>query len=186
MKVFAPAGGISIVEPNIFRRIRSWFRYTFNKEHRELVKEAFNSRPWDQSYLFSLEKAKIEEMMKYQEHARRFVGVEQVIRDMRICLSLLEIIMGERKLFHFDGHLTFKGIDEEEKEKLGEDAVEIVESPDFKYNCDVNVNLRNIKRFVNNEKEAEFYQKMPHELYELKAEHLYHKIRATREMRWWD
>lgn len=186
MKVFAPAGGIPINEPSVFAKVRSWFRYTFNKDHRRLVREAFNSRPWDHSFLFSLERAKIEEMANYLEKAGRFVGVEYVVRDMRICLSLLDIMLGERQLFHYDGQLMFKEVDEAEEKELGEKAVEIIESPDFKYNCDVKVNLRNMKRFVDNEKLFEFYQRLPHELYELKAEHLYHKIRATREMRWWD
>lgn len=167
--------------------VRSWFRYTFDKEHMALVKEALNGRPWDQSFLFGLEYKKIKEMMEYHKRARKFEGVEEVIRDMGICLSLIEIFTGERDLFHYTGKLVFVPADEKYNESTGEEGLmEIKESPDFKYHCDVKVNLKNVSRFVPDEKMQEFYIKSPHELYVLKARYLYHKIRYEKEEYWWD
>lgn len=166
----------------LYRRACSWLKYSFNRNHVELTKTAFKSRPWDSSYLLSIERAKIREMADYLEKANRFEGVERVVRHMRICLSLLEIIMGERDLFHFDGDILFK----EDKDHDGGETMELIKSPDFKYNCDVYVNMKNMGRFVHNKKLWEFYAKFPHELYEVKARALYHKIRNEHEQEWWD
>ena len=165
--------------------VRSWFKYTFNKYHIKLVKEALNGRPWDYSYLLRLERAKIEEMMDYHERRNFFVGWEIVVRNMKICLSLIEIILGERKLFHFDGQLLFVDTTEEEKERMGGRAKKIGQSEDFKYNCDVYVNVRNIDRFVPKNAQK-WYIRHPDELYVLKAKYLYHKIRVERDEEWWD
>lgn len=167
-----------------YYRTRSFFKYSFSKPHRDLMVEAWTSRPWDHSYLYQLEYEKIKEMVQYHEAHKSFVDVEYVIRDMKLCLSLLEIMLERRSLFHFDGNLIF--VDTEEKDEDGNPLKELKGSPDFKYRCDVKVNLRNMKRFVSNEKAYESYNKMPHELYELKAKRLYHKIRYERDGTWWD
>lgn len=168
--------------------VRSWIKYTFNRDHLALMKEAYKTRPYDYSFLFRMEYDKIKEMANYLEKADRFIGAEYVVRDMRICLSLLEIILGERNTFHFTGTLCFKDIPEEERNEggLGKDEKVIEPTPDFKYHCDVHVNLKNMKRFVLDEKHYDFYTKNPHELYELKAKALYHKIRYEHDMEWWD
>ena len=119
-------------------------------------------------------------MIKWHEEKQRFVGVEYVIRDMRLCLSLIDIFTDKRELFHFTGKLLSEPVE-------GEDGTyRIVESPDFKYHCNVNVNLGNISRFVPKEEERGFYEKHPDEFYKLKARYLYHKIRFNNEITWWD
>lgn len=163
-----------------YRSIRSWFKFTFSKNHIRLMKEAYKGRPWDFSYLWDLEYAKIKEMADYIEKSNSFVGVEYVVRDMRICLSLIEIFSDKRDLFHFDEKLL-----NDEKCNRGV-IVEGVGIPDFEYKCHVNVNLKNINRFVDNKEAQKWYIEYPHELYELKARYLYHKIRREREMGWWD
>lgn len=167
-----------------YYRIRSFFRFTFNRDHVSLLKEAWLSRPWDHSYLYQLEYEKIKEMLHYQEKTNGFVDVEYVIRDMKICLSLLEIMMGKRDLFHFDG--TFVFVDSEKKDENGEPLKVLKPTPDFKYHCDVNVNLRNMKRFIEQEKLYDFYTYRPDELYVQKAKKLYHKIRYERDEMWWE
>ena len=162
--------------------IRAWFKYTFNKNHIALMKEAYKGRPWDDSYLLELEYKKIKEMADYLEKEDRFAGVQYVVRDMRICLSLIEIFTDKRELFHYDGCLLQVPGGDGSPGRL----MRIVESPDFKYNCDVRVNLRNISRFVPKEDAQVWYGKCPHELYVLKARYLYHKIRNEREQEWWD
>ena len=165
---------------NAYHSIRSWFKFTFNKNHIRLMKEAYRGRPWDFGYLWDLEYAKIKEMADYLEKSNRFVGVEYVVRDMRICLSLIEIFSDKRDLFHFDGKLL-----NDEKCNRGV-IVKAVGIPDFEYKCHVNVNLKNINRFVDDKDAQKWYIKYPHEFYELKARYLYHKIRREREMKWWD
>lgn len=167
--------------------IRSWFRYTFNKYHVKLVNEAFKGRPWDEGFLIDLEAAKIREMVDYHQRVQRFEGVEYVIRDMKLCLSLIEIFTGKRDIFHYTGKLEFVEADKETEKDLGEKGLfELKESPDFKYHCDVVVNTKNADRFVNDKRTINFYLEHPHELYELKARYLYHKIRFEREEEWWD
>ena len=165
---------------NAYHSIRSWIKFTFNKNHIRIMKEAYRGRPWDFGYLWDLEYAKIKEMADYLEKSNRFVGVEYVVRDMRICLSLIEIFSDKRDLFHFDGKLL-----NDEKCNRGV-IVKAVGIPDFEYKCHVNVNLKNINRFVDDKDAQKWYIKYPHELYELKARYLYHKIRREREMKWWD
>ena len=165
---------------NAYHSIRSWFKFTFNKNHIRLMKEAYRGRPWDFGYLWDLEYAKIKEMADYLEKSNRFVGVEYVVRDMRICLSLIEIFSDKRDLFHFDGKLL-----NDEKCNRGV-TVKAVGIPDFEYKCHVNVNLKNISRFVDDKDAQKWYINYPHEFYELKARYLYHKIRREREMKWWD
>lgn len=164
---------------NAFYKVRYFFKYKIGKPHINVVRKAFTGEPWDYSYLYEIERAKLEEMAKWHAEKKRFVGVEQVVRDIKICLSLLDIMMGKRDLFHFEGKLL--SVPTEKK-----DVHRIVESPDFKYICDVKVNTKNIDRFVKNEKEKEIYLKHLDELYVLKARHLYHKIRCERDQTWWD
>ena len=170
--------------------IRSWFRYTFNKQHLRVVKEAFNGRPWDEGYLLDLEYAKIKEMVEYHKRATRFVGVENVIRDMNICLSLIEIFTGKRDTFSYDGKLEFIDADEDMCKELGEEGLkELKPSSDFKYHCNVKVNVRNADRFLSpllSDSMKEYMIEHPHEIYELKARYLYHKIRREKEQEWWD
>lgn len=163
----------------VFYSVRYFFKYKLGKWHRNLVKTAFKGEPWDYDFLFKLEYAKIREMLEWHKEKHRFEGVEFTIRDLRICLSLLGIIMGERQLFHYEGKLLSEPTGDGEMRR-------IVESPDFKYVPDVYVNTRNIGRFVDKENLRDFYTKFPGDLYVLKARHLYHKIRLEEEETWWD
>ena len=63
---------------------------------------------------------------------------------------------------------------------------EMKPTDDFKYRCLVNVNTKNIDRFVTDKKSQYYYLKNPHELYLRKAKYLYHKIRYEHDGEWWD
>ena len=73
-----------------YHKIKSWIYYHFNKRFFKLLKATLNSYPWDYAYLYLLEKAKIQEMIEYHEANRLYVGVEHDIRDMKICVSLID------------------------------------------------------------------------------------------------
>jgi len=152
--------------------------YHTRKEWFSLLKETLLSYPYDHSYLLRLEQIKLKEMIAYHKKAQRFVGVEKVIRDMNIAVGLLDIMLGNKDLFHFDGDLLFNKIE-------GKDEYEVVKSTDFKYVSDINVNLRNIDRFIPKERQK-IYLDMPHELYIEKAKVLYYKIRLEHTDEWWD
>ena len=159
------------------KSVRVWLKYHFKKEFRLLLGTTLKSYPWDYSYLYELEQAKIKEMIEYHKKANRFVGVEYAIRDMEICVKLIDIFLGKKDLFHYDGDIVFKPIE-------GSDDYTVEHTPDFKYNCDVYVNTRNINRFVS--EQCDYYREHKHELYVLKAKALYHKIRNERDFEWWD
>lgn len=162
-----------------FREFRGWVEYHFfNKNFKELHKVVMKTYPWDESYLYELEKAKINEMCKYHEKQKRFVGWENAVRNMKICMKLIDIYLGKVDLFHYDGNLTYT--------KLDDGNYEMGTTPDFKYNCDVYVNTRNVDRFCKNECEKKWMIEHPHELYQQKAKYLYHKIRLECDGAWWD
>ena len=169
--------------------ICSWFRYTFDKCHRKLVKEAFSGRPWDYGYLLDLEYAKIKEMKEYHERVKRFVGVEQVIRDMGICLSLIEIFTDKRRIFEYEGRLEF--VDADPKYGVDENGnpYKEIKPGTLKYICDVRVNIKNADRFIPkniSDSMRKYWLEHPSEIYKAKARYLYHKIRFEKEEEWWD
>lgn len=159
--------------------VRYFFRHTLGKHHMDVVKTAFKGDPWDWVYLLELEYAKIKEMREWHKKHDRYVGTEYNVRDMGICLSLIDILLGKRSISHVEGKLLSEPTGEGEMRR-------IVPSPDFKFVMDVHVNTRNIDRFVKYEKNKDFYLNNLDELYKLKARHLYHNIRADREEGWWE
>ena len=158
---------------------KGWIRYhLFNSRFYSLLKVVYKTYPWDIDFLYELEKAKIQEMRHHHEKNKAFIGVEYVIRDMKICENLIDIIRGKKETFHYFGDLTYT--------ELENGNYEIRKPQEFKYICDVYVNTKNIDRFIENDKVKAYYIKHPHELYELKAKYLYHKIRYENDGFWWD
>lgn len=164
---------------NKYYEVRAWFRYHFSKDFFKILKTILKGYPWQESYLYDLEKVKMNEMANYLEKANRFVGTEYVVRDIRLCIKLLDIVDNDTELFHYDGDLKFIPIE-------GTENYEVIKTSDFKYNCDVYVNTKNIDRFCFNEDDKKFMLESPHELYIRKAKYLYHKIRYERDGQWWD
>ena len=164
-----------------FQQVRSWFHYHFNKNFFKLLKVVLKSYPWDEGYLYDIEKAKIEEMRKYHEKQQRFEGVEYVIRDMKICENLIDIFMEKKLVFEYSDRPWF--------EKNDDGTYRVVSNrDDMGYRCKVHVNTKNMDRFFPNipENYKKFLLKRPHEIYIAKAKYLYHKIRLERDGAWWD
>lgn len=160
-----------------YRSFKTWIKYHTTKEFKNLLKVVLKSYPWDYAYLYEIEQAKIAEMVEYHRKNQRFVGWEEVVRDMEICYKLIDIFLGKKDMFHYDGDLTYT--------KLENGNYEVGHTSDFKYQCDVKVNTKNADRFVNAENKK-WYIEHPHELYMEKAKRLYHKIRFERDESWWD
>lgn len=125
--------------------------------------------PFDYSYLLELEKYKLVEMYKYFESVDAFVGTEQVVRDMRICIRLIDIILDKDTPYKAWLHTSF-----------GEGRKSAVKFP-------VPVNVRNHVRFVSSHffsNSAPFDLLVP-EYRKKKALWLYNHIRTERLFNWW-
>jgi len=160
----------------------SWVKFHTKKDFWRIIITAFKGYPWQECFLYELERVKIIEMANYLEKNDRFVGVEDVVKDMRLCVKLIDIFNGdETKLFHYTGKMNFNPIE-------GSDNVE-VDTSGLEYHCDVKVNTRNAGRFIplgKNNPSIDYWKEHAHEIYILKAKALYHKIRNEKDAAWWD
>lgn len=159
----------------------SWIRYHTRKEFLNIIKVAFKGYPWQDSFLYELERAKIQEMIEYHKKYQRFVGWEYVVRDMEICVKLINIILEETNLYDYVGDgFHFTPIE-------NSDLLEL--SSNSQYICNVYVNTKNATRFIpkkENNPCIDYWIEHPHEIYLLKAKYLYHKIRYEHDAEWWD
>ena len=136
----------------------------------KLVDEAINGYSFDFGYLYNLEYAKLASMKDYFEKHGLSVDNDKYIKQIDLAMKLLYIINNDNDLYEYVEDTTSTA------KTWFERSV---------YTPKVNVNTKNAKRFVN-DYEVEFYNKFPHELYLVKARHLYHKIRDMYEQTWWD
>lgn len=172
----------SVLSPKAAIRERLYhIRYRRSKGYKKVLKTLKNGYPWDYAYLYFLEKAKIEEIRDYIAKHKRFVGWENAVRDMNICINLIDIFMEKKELYKYNGLDTMKFVKIE-----GSDNYEMKFDTEPEYVCLVNVNTKNAKRFVKNKAEEEYMLKNPHLLYIEKARALYHKIRLEKDQHWWD
>ena len=159
---------------------REWFKYHFNKENNNLMKTAWKGRPWDCGFLYELEKAKLQEMIAYHEKHKRYVGVEDDIKWMELCIKLIDIFTEKELLFDYTGDIKWIPLEDGNYEMDGSEMV---------YHCLVNVNVKNAERFIplgKNNPQIDYWKTRPHEIYRLKAKSLYHKIRNEKDDAWWD
>ena len=85
----------------------------------------------------------------------------------------------DKSTFEYDGVSKFVPCeDNPEFYKLDQSGVT--------YRCNVKVNLKNIDRFIRNEHMKKYALEHPHELYEIKAKYLYHKIKCNYIECFWD
>ena len=140
--------------------VRSWFKYNFfNKNWHKIRKSVNQARPWDYGYWQETLHHYLEYQAAYFENSRRFVGWERAVKDIRLCKSLLEIVMEKRDLSDFSG-----------------------DKPKMK----IYVNTRNAKRFIQYE-DADITKAMWQlELYERKANRLLYRILEEKSRNWWD
>lgn len=138
-----------------FRRIKhlwNWFK---------LLKDDFD---FDYHYLLEIEQHKLKNMLKFFSSADVWTNTEKVVRDLKICIKLIDIIL-ER--------------DEDYKETI--DRILQGKEPPFY------TNVRNCKRFYYRWeiKDFEKYPPLKAELRRIKALRLYNKIRNNIFI-WWD
>ena len=152
-----------------------------------------NDHDWDYCYLIALEKKKLQRMHNYMKHEGHLENNDIVVRDIGICIRLIDIFMEEDAVHNtwlersFSGKLNFRKLEDGNYELDETDRKPIADYP-------VYINVRNERRFFRAApiKEALSAGKRNLAIYsmvslrQLKALHLYHLIRAYKLLTWWD
>lgn len=161
---------------------RNWLKQHLRKRFINIIKVCLNSYPWDYSYLYQIEEAKLKEMLNYHENSHIVCeeSRQQKIKTLKLALKMLYIIQNDTDYFDFEGEMKFEPY--EDKEYDGETLYKL-NMDELKYIQKCKVNTRNYQRFNLSESVIELH---PHELYIEKARYLYHKIRLNYEQIWWD
>lgn len=140
-----------------------------------MKKRAFKriwGKPWDYGYLLKLEQYKIREMCEYLKKRHTHVNWELQVREMTICIKLIDIILEEDKYYQSWLHNCYGSVPHKELPFL------------------VYVNTKNYKRFLplanleelNNSLYSHFYITLRQQ----KALYLYNKIRTYKMFTWWE
>lgn len=158
-----------------------------------------NDRDWDFSYLLFLERKKMKRMVKYFSNSDISYDNPMVVRDLNICIRLLDITLDEERTTSVWSEEVGSLIEMHFHKIPGEDLYTMESKykgviPDFpKY-----VNTHNWKRFLSEqcslysskedtaEKEKWRYEHFKEDLRKAKAWHLYNIIREYRLFSWWD
>jgi hypothetical protein len=144
---------------DFYYTLRSWFRHNFcNKNWHKIRKSVNQARPWDYGYWQETLYHYLEYQAAYFEKSQLFVGWEKAVKEIRLCKSLLEIMMEKRELSDYSGIPKIK----------------------------VYVNTRNASRFLQY-KDADYTKYMwQEELYIRKATRLFYRILEEKSRTWWD
>ena len=144
---------------DFYYTLRSWFKHNFfNKNWHKIRKSVKQARPWDYGYWYDTLYHYLEYQAVYFETFQNFVGWERAVKELRLCRSLLEIMMDKRDLSDYAGIPKMK----------------------------VYVNTRNGNRFIDYEN-ADYTKLMwQEELYIRKATKLFYRILEERSRAWWD
>ena len=147
---------------------------------------------WSYSFLMALEKKKLQRMHDCIKRESLLEHKDFVVRDIAICIRLIDIIMEEDAVFKswlkqsFPGKMKFTKVDENLFEVDLEGGRQIADYP-------VYVNVRNERRFFRRTpiKDAQsegnrtkVILTIPR-LRQQKALHLYHLIREYKLFEWW-
>ncbi len=146
----------------------------------------------DFCYLIALEKKKLQRMHDCIKSESYLEHKDFVVRDIAICIRLIDIFMEEDAVFKswlhqsFSGEMKYTKVDDNLYELEGVDEQSILDFPKY-------VNLRNERRFFrrtpimesqtegNRIKVIHFITRLRQE----KALHLYHLIREYKLFEWW-
>lgn len=160
---------LSVIK-NIFKSIK----IAINNPYKyDVIDQAINGNSFDYAYLYDIERAKLLEMKNYFKENGIAANSEDVVKKIDLAVKLLDISNEATETF------GYRFLDEERSSKT--------QNYDDEYYCKVNVNLKNAKRFYeDNEFMLNYINKCPHELYIKKAQYLYHKLRYYFEQYWWD
>ena len=144
---------------DFYYTLRSWFRHNFcNKNWHKIRKSVNQARPWDYGYWYDTLYHYLEYQAVYFDTFQHFVGWERAVKELRLCRSLLEIMMEKRSISDYSGIPKMN----------------------------VYVNTRNGNRFIDYEN-ADYTKLMwQEELYIRKATRLFYRILEEKSRTWWD
>ena len=130
-------------------------------------------KPWDFGFLLKLEQYKIREMRDYIQKYHTHLRWEDQVREMTICIKLIDIILEEDAYFKSWLHNCYGCI------------------PHKELPLPVYVNINNCNRFIPNlnkelVKKDSLFNHYCSNLRREKAMLLYNKIRAYKMWGWWD
>lgn len=164
----------------IWNKFVSWWNLHFSHSKLTLVRTALDSAPWDWTYLLQLEQAKFKEMAIYFEQSKVSSDWEFQVRDCKLCIKLIDIILEQDK--------PFTQWLEENYGMYKNKSIAIEET--FRVPLSTPVNTRNAARFV---KDSDTYESDPQasnlfkvDLRQIKAFYLYQKIRLYKLQNLWD
>ena len=127
---------------------------------------------WDACFLLEIEKRKLTEIRDYIAKHKRHVDWAFDVRDMNICLKLLDIIL-EKDQYYTSWLNNCYGV-----------------TPHKQLPFTVYVNMRNYKRFIPTIDVDKYNESLLSHLHsnmrKEKAMYLYNKIRAYKMLGWWD
>ena len=152
-----------------------------------------HDQDWDYAYLIALEKKKLQRMHDCIKREGHLENNAIVVRDIAICIRLIDIFMEDDAVYNtwlhhsFSGKLKFRKLENNLYELDETDRKPIADYP-------VYVNVRNERRFfratpimdakaVGNRDKAILSTVS---LRQQKALHLYHLIREYNLLTWWD
>ena len=147
---------------------------------------------WDYRCLIALEKKKLQRMHDCIKSESCLEHKDFVIRDIAICIRLIDIFMEEDAVFlnwlhkSFSGEMKYTKVGENLYELEGVDEQSILDFPKY-------VNVRNERRFfrrtpIKNAQTEGNRIKVIHFITRLRQEkalHLYHLIREYKLLDWW-
>jgi len=140
----------------------------------------WNNADWDYEYMLRIERYKLSRMLKSLSRDGVWADQTYSTRDIRICISLLDIILEEDKPHRTYGETAFSGW----KMTTRNGKLVILERPE-NVAYPVHVNLRNKDRFLpwSVDNETSPFKDM---LRQEKAMRLYNLIRAYNMTEWFD
>ena len=149
-----------------------------NKKLKKYISLLKKDEDFDYSYLLVLERHKLTRMIDSFTNAKhKHIGIEYNIRDMQICVNLIDIILEEDRMSKIFlqqfGKIQFN-VDENHKVHLTK--------IDVKIPC--HINHKNAYRFNKSWFGCDIPKDVYMEIRRLKALYLYNKIRC-RMLSWW-
>lgn len=167
---------------NFFANIKEGIKY---------FKIGFKNYNFDYEYLLELELFKLKEMKDYFQDGKLIANYSEIVRDIKLAISLIEIIIGKK-----DDELI-KCIENNEWKPSDNSTIIDEALNKYKYIFLKNINLNNIDKFISNKENARWFKKMlkeknfmtaslKEEMYKRKAWYLYCKLRFDKMQSWWD
>lgn len=152
-----------------------------------------NDHDWDYAYLIALEKKKLQRMHDCIKLENHLENNEFVVRDIAICIRLIDIFMEDDAVYNTWLHKSYSG--KMKFKKRADGLYELDESNERPIaEFPVYVNIRNERRFFRYtpikdalaEDNRFFVIHSTISLRQQKALHLYHLIREYKLFSWWD